>query len=136
MERCKQEEEAIKQFFQSNQHLVYACCLDLWKSRAKQHYLGVVVQFITGDWQLMKVCLGVKHINVSHTAQHIFDATTKLLTEFGVTPSCYVADNASNQVLCNTKLADWSDSVGSGTVPSLCSLSLTCNRDVNIRHQL
>lgn len=107
----------MKRFFASNQHLVYACCLDLWKSRAKEHYLGIVVIFITDDWQLLKACLAVNHVKVSHTAQNIFDATTKVLSDFKVSPACYVADNASNQVLCNSKLADWSDSIGSGAVP-------------------
>ena len=32
-----------------------------------------------------------------------------MLLDFGVTPTVYVADNASNQVKCNDMLSDWSN---------------------------
>lgn len=116
------EMEAMKEYFAENSGLVFACCLDLWKSRAGDHYLGVVVLFITEDWRLMNVCLSVKHITDRHTARLIYEMTTEVLDNFGILPKCFCADNASNQVLCNDLLADWSDASGVGI---LLTASLT-----------
>ena len=108
--RLYEEEDALmRKFFSENPQTTYACCLDLWKSRAGHHYLGIVLNFITYDWRLHHATLAVKHIAESHTSANIYDSTTAVLKSYGVTPKCYVADNASNQVLCNELLADWSD---------------------------
>ena len=32
-----------------------------------------------------------------------------MLDDYNVKPKCYVADNASNQVLCNDMLVDWAN---------------------------
>lgn len=83
--------------------------LDLWKSIAGEHYLGVTVSFIDEDWTMRAIALAVRPVLVSHTSSNIKDLTTSVLQEFGIVPQCYVADNASNQVLANDLLADWSN---------------------------
>ena len=120
LQLCAEEEKMLKEYFASNPDLIFACCLDLWKSKAGDHYLGIVVLFITEDWQLMSSCLGVKRIKETHTAAHIKEMTVAVLTSFNIVPKCFVADNASNQVLCNDLLADWSNGVGLGTL-MLCT---------------
>ena len=112
----------MRKYFESNPHLVFACCLDLWKSRAGDHYLGIVVLFITDDWKLLNTCLAVKQIKATHTAVRIQEMTTAVLDSYKIVPKCFVADNASNQVLCNDLLADWSNEAGLGILTATHSL--------------
>jgi len=107
-----EEEQAMKDYFAQNTDLVYACCLDLWKSRVGDHFLGICTNFITEDWKMMNLCLAVKQITRRHTADIIRESTVEVLDNYGIVPKCFVADNASNQVLCNNLLADWSDEAG------------------------
>lgn len=83
--------------------------LDLWKAGNGQHHLGIVVTFITAEWELHTVALGAVPLDVSHTAVNIRNEVTKVLKEFRIVPTVYVADNASNQVKCNDLLADWTN---------------------------
>ena len=83
--------------------------LDLWKAANGQHYLGIVICFITADWVYHSVALGTSPINDRHTSENIKNDVVKVLLDFGVTPTVYVADNASNQVKCNDMLSDWSN---------------------------
>jgi hypothetical protein len=55
------------------------------------------------------VTLAVKRISTSHSAENIKEMVTKVLEKFSINPQCYVADNASNQVLANDLLANWSN---------------------------
>lgn len=102
----------IKQYFVSFPDTISACCLDLWKSRASTHFLGVILNFITEDWKMHNVALSLLAVTERHTADIIKEMTTRVLDDFGVVPSCFVADSASNQVLSNEKLAHWSDQQG------------------------
>ena len=83
--------------------------LDLWKGGNHKDFLGVVVAFITEDWQYHTVAVGLEEVEDSHTSDHIYRITKRILNECGITPLCYVADNASNQVKANDLLADWSN---------------------------
>ena len=38
--------------------------MDLWKAGNGQHYLGIILSFITDDWVPHIVCLGIKPIDV------------------------------------------------------------------------
>lgn len=84
--------------------------VDMWKAANGQHYLGVVIAFITDDWMYHSVALGATPVDVRHTAHNIRSAVCDVLDEFGVVPTVFVSDNASNQVKCNDLLADWSNS--------------------------
>ena len=101
----------IKAFFVSFPDTIVACCLDLWKSRASEHFLGVIINFITDDWKMHSAALALLKVTERHTAQNIKDMTTDVLSKYEVVPSCYIADNASNQVLSNKALAEWSENL-------------------------
>lgn len=65
--------------------------------------------FIDKNWKMWAVTLAVKRISTSHSAENIKNMVTQVLEEFSINPQCYVADNASNQVLANELLANWSN---------------------------
>ena|SRR3990167_8901368 len=69
-----------------------------FKGRNGVHYVGVSVSFID-NWKLWAVALSVKRITKAHTAINIKDEVVKVLDFYGIVPQCYVADNASNQVI-------------------------------------
>lgn len=106
--------------------------VDLWKARNGRHYVGVVVSFITDDWEYHTVALGAIPIDVRHTAANIRSVVQKLLLEFAIVPTVYVADNASNQVKCNDLLADWSNDYFADNIDedgtASCKLQLLTDR--------
>lgn len=122
MKQDQKETGMILEYFLAFPETNVACCLDLWKSRAGQHYLGVVVTFITLDWKMQSVCLGMIHVEERHTAENITALTQNILKKYNIIPFCYVADNATNQVLSNDLLADWSDSQRRGILSRITIL--------------
>ena len=110
MKKWQEQTELSHEYFQ--QLDVRPCCiLDLWKARNRRHYLGVAVTFIDKQWKMWAVTLFVKQIDSSHTSLNIKTMVVNELEKLHINPQCYVADNASNQVLANDLLADWSDAV-------------------------
>lgn len=105
-----EEKEMIVEYFRRRPDLRPCCILDVWKSTAGDHYVGIVAHFISEEWECWAVTLGVKPIRVAHTSENIKSLVTEVLNEFHIVPQCYVADNCANQVLANDMLADWSNS--------------------------
>ena len=54
----------------------------VWK--AKEDYLSVVAHFINADWQLEKMVLGLRLIDVSHNAENITERVASVLAEYGI----------------------------------------------------
>lgn len=108
--RCFGEQIAlIKKYFLDRPTLRPCCILDVWKSAAGDHYVGIVVNFIDDEWNSWAITLAVRPLTVSHTAENVKSIVTDVLAEFAINPQCYVADNAANQVRANDLLADWSN---------------------------
>jgi hypothetical protein len=85
---------------------------DLWQDRTGKHRLGVSVIFITPNWEMHSICLGVRVFERQHSAESIKEGVEALLAEYLIkTPLCYVADNCSAAVAANTKLVDMTDQV-------------------------
>lgn len=103
------ERDIVKQFFRDRPDLRPCCILDVWKSAAGHHYVGIVVSFIDTDWQMWAVTIAVKPVLVSHTSENIKNFVTDVLNEYHIIPQCFVADNTANQVLANDLLAEWSN---------------------------
>lgn len=74
---------------------------DMWSSVNMDGYLGVTCHYITPESKMATVVLGVTRFYQSHTAQHIMEAKSVLMAEWGITSKvqCLVTDNAPNIVL-------------------------------------
>ena len=77
---------------------------DIWSGRAKQDYLSVVAHFIDDDWQIQKRIMGLRLIDVSHTADNIAERISLVIEEFGLTNKIFAVtlDNAA----ANSKAMD------------------------------
>ena len=73
--------------------------VDLWKSKAGDHFIGIILLWLDENFSYHTCTLRVLPITVRHTAKNISDLVMGVLGEFFVVPSLFVADNASNQVL-------------------------------------
>lgn len=111
-----EERETVKNYFRAHPELRPCCILDVWKSAAGDHYVGIVVSFIDDGWRMWAVTLAVKHIRVAHTSDNIKSLVTDVLDEFHIIPQCFVADNTANQVRANDLLADWSNEASTAVV--------------------
>ncbi len=74
---------------------------DMWSSINMDGYLGVTCHYITPEAKMVTVVLGVRRFYQTHTAQHLMEAKTMLMSEWGITSKvqCIVTDNASNMIL-------------------------------------
>lgn len=111
-----EEREMVKQFFRDRPDLRPCCILDVWKSAAGDHYVGIVVSFIDTDWQMWAVTIAVKPIRVSHTSENVKVLVTEVMNDYHIIPQCFVADNAANQVRANDLLAVWSNEAAAAMV--------------------
>ena len=70
---------------------------DIWSGKAKEDYLSVVAHFINADWQLEKMVLGLRLIDVSHNAENIAERVASVLAEYGILNKVFsvTLDNAS-----------------------------------------
>jgi hypothetical protein len=57
------------------------------------------------DWKIWPVSLSIKPITISHTAENIKSEVTEVLGYYNIVPQCFVADNASNQVVFLMKIS-------------------------------
>ncbi|XP_058613457.1 zinc finger BED domain-containing protein 4-like [Onychostoma macrolepis] len=74
---------------------------DMWSSINIDGYIGVTCHYITPEAKMATVVLGVRRFYQTHTAQHLMEAKTLLMSEWGITSKvqCMVTDNASNMIL-------------------------------------
>ena len=63
-----EQELLIRRYFKERPGLRPCCMLDLWKSIAGEHYLGIALSFIDEDWTMWAIALAVRPILESHTS--------------------------------------------------------------------
>lgn len=73
---------------------------DMWTSRNMDAYLGVTCHYLSDSLDLSTVLLGVQYFPTTHTAAHIAEAASGLMTEWGITNKvcAMVTDGARNIV--------------------------------------
>ncbi len=58
---------------------------DMWSYINMDGYLGVTCHYITPEAKMATVVLGVRRFYQTHTAQHLMEAKTLLMSEWGIT---------------------------------------------------
>jgi hypothetical protein len=58
---------------------------DIWSGNAKEDYISVVAHFINEDWDLQKIIIVMRLIDVSRTAVNIDSRIETVIDEFGLT---------------------------------------------------
>lgn len=82
-------------------------CTDLWKSKARDYYVSVTVQFIDRDWKLKNLPVAYKKIIGSHTAQSVGNFVADCLKPClgnGQTPFAGVIDGGDIASIKHTAL--------------------------------
>jgi len=70
-------------------------CADLWKSKARDYYVGITLQFIDDEWKLWNIPLGFPQIIGRHTAVAVGSVIADVLQFYlgeGCTPFAGVID--------------------------------------------
>ena len=75
-----------------------ALTLDICSSNAKEDYISVVAHFVSADWELQKMIIGLRLIEVKHTGENITERVACVVEEFGVIDKVFsiTLDNASS----------------------------------------
>ena len=71
---------------------------DGWTSIAMQSYCSLTLHFITNDWELKNICLQVKELPGSHTAENIKESLLEAKKTWKFPEPIAVTDNAANEV--------------------------------------
>ncbi len=77
----------------------YSC--DIWSTRRWEGVLGVVAHFISDDWQLQSICIGIKQMMERHTSENIKEAMKEILNKYGV------GYEQVRMSLCNTEAREF-----------------------------
>jgi hypothetical protein len=74
---------------------------DIWSDNAKEDYISVIAHYVSADWELQKMVIGLRLIEVKHTGENITERVTCVVEEFGLIDKVFFVtlDNASS----NTK---------------------------------
>lgn len=72
--------------------------LDMWKSSAGHHYIGIVILWLDHNFKMRSAVLRVLKMDTAHTSANISADVHETLDDFFLVPSLFVGDNASNQV--------------------------------------
>lgn len=81
---------------------------DLWTSRAHDSYLGVTCHWVSDEFHIYDLTLGVIEMGAYKTADDIIDSIEPMLEEFGLEGSKILSittDNGSNVKLAITRLS-------------------------------
>ncbi|MGL5596557.1 MAG: hypothetical protein ACRDDA_00215, partial [Aeromonas sp.] len=75
---------------------------DMWTSINTDAYMAVTCHYVTSEWKLSSILLGVAKFPKTHTAAHIAEAKATLMREWSISGkvSCMVTDGAANMVAC------------------------------------
>jgi citrate lyase gamma subunit len=75
-----------------------ACIFDLWTSITNDSNLGTTLHYITNEFELRTIALGIKSLNISHTGYHINAAIEDVLVRWNIHDKIVemVTDNGSN----------------------------------------
>ncbi|GBC42544.2 zinc finger BED domain-containing protein 4-like [Rhizophagus irregularis DAOM 181602=DAOM 197198] len=71
----------LKQYIHENAASVSLTC-DLWTSRSKQGFLGVICHFITPDFEMREITLAIQYMSYPHTGEAIQHALEKIITQW------------------------------------------------------
>ncbi|XP_055082535.1 E3 SUMO-protein ligase ZBED1-like isoform X2 [Periophthalmus magnuspinnatus] len=73
---------------------------DMWTSRNMDAYLGVTCHYLSDNFELSTILLGVQYFPVTHTAAHITEAGSTMMAEWGIADKvcAMVTDGARNIV--------------------------------------
>ncbi|XP_028658775.2 zinc finger BED domain-containing protein 4-like [Erpetoichthys calabaricus] len=73
---------------------------NMWTSINMDDYLGVTCHYVTAEAKLATVLLSVSLFPQTHTAAHIMESMSVLMTDWGISGKiqCMVTDNAANLV--------------------------------------
>ena len=79
---------------------LFACSIthDGWTSLATQSYCAITVHFITKEWELKSLCLEVKELQESHTAENLAKSLREAQQKWQFPDPVAVTDNAANEV--------------------------------------
>ncbi|KAJ1291630.1 hypothetical protein BS78_02G330100 [Paspalum vaginatum] len=79
---------------------VSSVCLtsDIWAGKAKEDYLSVVAHYVNSKWELEKMLLGLRLIDVKHTSVNIANLVATVIDEYALTDKVFAItlDNASS----------------------------------------
>lgn len=78
-----------------------ACTTDGWSSPTHHCYISLTVHYITAEFVLKNITLGVKLLEDRHTGENLQECLEELLTEWSLfnlpkVPTFFVTDNARN----------------------------------------
>jgi hypothetical protein len=78
---------------------------DMWTSLAGEPYIGLTCHWIDAFWKLHSMVVDIHHLPHPHDAEHITEAITKTLDEFGLSTKILAIthDNAAN-VVCAAEM--------------------------------
>jgi hypothetical protein len=66
---------------------------DIWSDNAKEDYISVIAHYVSADWELQKMVIGLRLIEVKYTGENITERVTCVVEEFGLI----------DKVLCNCR---------------------------------
>jgi hypothetical protein len=79
---------------------------DIWSGLAKEDYLSVVFHFVTDDWELEKLIVGMRLIDCSHSGVNIVERILQVISEYNMNSKVFsiTFDNASANAFAMTEL--------------------------------
>ncbi|XP_039616000.1 E3 SUMO-protein ligase ZBED1-like [Polypterus senegalus] len=94
---CAAKEKAMAEVKQAT---YVSLTSDMWTSINMDGYLGVTCHYVTAEAKLATVLLCVSQFPQTHTAAHITESMSGLMTDWGISGKihCMVTDNAANLV--------------------------------------
>lgn len=75
-----------------------ALSLDCWSSSTRQSFLGIIVHYITKDWQLVEELIGFENLKDCHSGRNLAKVVNDLLHKFKLSGriTSITTDDASN----------------------------------------
>ena len=67
---------------QKSQTKYFAITTDLWTSRSKHAYIGMIIHYVTNHFDLRKHLLATKEFSDSHTAKNLTEILQRILSEW------------------------------------------------------
>ena len=85
--------------------------LDLWTSRNKQGYLGVMCSFIDQEWKLKEFMLTIEYVRYPHTSENILETLEFIFNGWEIRDKIFniTTDNGSNvkKAINNMENVEW-----------------------------
>ncbi|CAG7734029.1 unnamed protein product, partial [Allacma fusca] len=96
-ERYLQARQNLKEELKRVQSKV-SLIIDGWTSKTQHSFLGIIIQWITDDWELVRIPLDLHLLQGDHSGKNIAQAVGRVVSEFEIWSKllAITTDNASN----------------------------------------